>query len=70
MLNVSGSAENIDFSDESVSEEVLRKAMEDSEHVDSLYISDEEMGQVYSNQEKKDKRDFGLSMVWYDLHVK
>lgn len=45
VLNLSGSAENADKSDESVSEEVLRKAMEDSEEVASLYISDKEMGQ-------------------------
>lgn len=46
MLNLSGSAENVDNSDESASEEVLRKAVEDPEDVESLYISDEEMGQV------------------------
>ena len=46
MLNLSASAQNVDNSDESVSEEMLRKAMEDSEDVASLYISDEEMGQV------------------------
>jgi len=46
VLNLSGSAENFDNSDESVSEEMLRKAIEDSEDVTSSYISDEEMGQV------------------------
>jgi len=46
VLNLNGSAENVDNSDESVSEEMLRKAMEDSEDVASLYISDEEMTQV------------------------
>ena len=48
MLNLSGSAENADNSDELVTEEVLRKAMDDSEDVASLYISDKEMGQVES----------------------
>jgi len=46
VLNLSGSAGNVDNSDGLVSEEVLKKAMEDPEDVASLYISDEEMGQV------------------------
>ena len=46
MFNFSGSAENVDHSDELVSEEVLRKAMDDPEDVASLFISDEEMVQV------------------------
>ena len=46
VFNLSGSAEHVDNSDESVSEEVLRKAMEYPQDEASLYISDEEMSQV------------------------
>ena len=46
MFNLSGSAEQFDNSDESVSEEVLRKAIEHQEDEESLYITDEEMRQV------------------------
>ncbi|KAJ7363409.1 Minichromosome maintenance domain-containing protein 2 [Desmophyllum pertusum] len=45
VFNLSGSAEHVDNSDESVSEEVLRKAMECPQDEASLYISDEEMSQ-------------------------
>lgn len=50
MLDLNGSVENVDNSDESVSEEMLRKAMEDPARdptdVESSYIRDEELGQV------------------------
>lgn len=46
MLNLNGSVENVDNSDESVSEEMLRKAMEDPADVESFNIRDEEMDQV------------------------
>ena len=46
VLNFSGPVENVDSSDKSVSEEVLRKAIECPEDEASLYISDEEMSQV------------------------
>lgn len=46
MINLSGSVEHVDNSDESVSEEVLKKAVEYPEDEALLYISDEEMSQV------------------------
>lgn len=46
MFNLSGSAEQFENSDESVCEEVLRKALDHEEDEDVMYISDEEMSQV------------------------
>lgn len=46
MFNLSGSTEQFENSDESVCEEVLRKALDHEEDEDVMYISDEEMSQV------------------------
>lgn len=46
MFNLSGSAEQFENSDESVCEEVLRKALDYEEDEDVMFISDEEMSQV------------------------
>lgn len=46
MFNLSGSAKHFENSDESVCEEVLRKAIDHEEDEDVMYISDEEMSQV------------------------
>ena len=46
MFNLSGSTEQFENSDESVCEEVLRKALDHEEDEDVMFISDEEMSQV------------------------
>lgn len=46
MFNLSGSVEQFENSDESVCEEVLRKALDHEEDEDVMFISDEEMSQV------------------------
>ncbi|XP_022783385.1 MCM domain-containing protein 2-like [Stylophora pistillata] len=54
VFNLSGSAEQHDNSDESVSEEVLRKALDhDEDEEDALYISDEEISQFLHHAGQK-----------------
>ncbi|XP_027043854.1 minichromosome maintenance domain-containing protein 2-like [Pocillopora damicornis] len=53
VFNLSGSAEQFENSDESVCEEVLRKAIDHEEDEDVMYISDEEMSQFLHHAGQK-----------------
>ncbi|CAH3120737.1 unnamed protein product [Pocillopora meandrina] len=53
VFNLSGSAEQFENSDESVCEEVLRKALDHEEDEDVMYISDEEMSQFLHHAGQK-----------------
>lgn len=53
MFNLSGSAEQFENSDESVCEEVLRKALDHEEDEDVMFISDEEMSQFLHHAGQK-----------------
>nr|XP_058967246.1 minichromosome maintenance domain-containing protein 2-like [Pocillopora verrucosa] len=53
VFNLSGSAEQFENSDESVCEEVLRKALDHEEDEDVMFISDEEMSQFLHHAGQK-----------------